>query len=310
MITMTDTPLIGDSRAMQKVRQRIAIAARTSLSVLVQGPTGVGKELVAMALHRAFHRPGPFVAFNVCALSESMFEDSLFGHVRGAFTGALHATRGYLGEANEGTLFLDEVGGLPLGLQVKLLRALETGFYRPIGSSADAHSAFRLVTAINEPLEDVMAAAKFRADLAFRMAGLVIAIPSLADRVGDIPLLVRYFLTEGGHAPTTVAAEAMRWLQARDWPGNVRQLRQFVQLLVAISPDTVTASLCEEVAAQYCLDSVRPLRSSEESTLIREALSEAGGCIDQAARELGIHRATLYRRMKRLGIAEHTSPLS
>jgi len=260
---------------------------------------------VARALHRAYRRAGDFVAFNVCALSESMFEDALFGHVRGAFTGAVQATRGYLGEANEGTLFLDEVGALPVGLQAKLLRALETGVYRPIGSTADAQSNFRLVSATNQPLDAAVMAGHFRSDLHFRMSGLVVHVPPLADRVDDIPPLASHFLAGGGLSAGVIDRAGMRWLQGRAWPGNVRQLRHFVELAAALGGGRLSQSVFEEAASLYGPEPASAAGSVEESALIKRALSAAGGRIDAAAEALGVHRATLYRRMKSLGIVRY-----
>jgi DNA-binding NtrC family response regulator len=148
-----DSVLIGDSAPMERLRMLVAAVAPTRIPVLIEGATGTGKELVAALLHRESRRDGAFVAFNVCALSETMFEDALFGHARGAFTGAAGETLGFLREANGGTAFLDEISGLPFVLQAKLLRAIETGVVRPVGSARDAHSDFRVIAATNERLD-------------------------------------------------------------------------------------------------------------------------------------------------------------
>src|SRR5512146_522674 len=185
-----DSPLIGDSKPMQRLRALIARVAPTKVPVLIEGETGTGKELVAASLHKQSRRDGAFVAFNVCALSDSMFEDALFGHAKGAFTGAVGESLGFLREANGGTAFLDEISGLPLAQQAKLLRALETGVVRPIGSARDAITDFRLIAATNERVDDLVDQGRFRPDLAHRLRGLVLTLPTLAERVDDIPALV------------------------------------------------------------------------------------------------------------------------
>src|SRR5678816_48003 len=178
-MNLTDTPLIGDSFPMQRLRALIARVAPTNVPVLIEGATGTGKELVAAMLHRLSGRGGAFVPFNVCALPDSMFEDALFGHVKGAYTGAAGDTLGYLREANGGTAFFDEISGLALGLQPKLLRAIETRTIRAVGSSRDVTSDFRVVAATNECLDELVDAGRFRADLNHRLSGLVLTVPTL-----------------------------------------------------------------------------------------------------------------------------------
>ena len=179
---------------MRELRALIARVAPLRMPVLIEGATGTGKELAAALLHRDSGRSGGLVAFNVCALGESMFEDALFGHVKGAYTGALGESLGFLREANGGTAFFDEISGLPLPLQAKLLRAIETGVFRPIGASRDAMSEFRTVAATNEQLRELVAAGRFREDLMHRLSGITVRMPTLAERVDDIPELVRHFL--------------------------------------------------------------------------------------------------------------------
>src|SRR3954470_19051267 len=190
---MIGSAIVGDSSAIQQLRALIATVAPTRLPVLVEGPTGSGKELVAAALHQASGRRGRLVAFNVCAIGDALFEDALFGHVRGAFTGAANDSAGFLREADAGTVFLDEISGLPWALQAKLLRAVETGEFRPVGAARDARSDFRVVAATNEHLDDLVECGRFRADLKHRIGGVVISVPTLAERVDDIPDLTRYF---------------------------------------------------------------------------------------------------------------------
>src|SRR6185436_15443756 len=194
MSVLTLSSLLGESPVMCRVRALIAMVAPTRLPVLVHGATGTGKEIVAAAIHAESGRRGAFVAFNVCAIGDSMFEDALFGHVRGAYTGAVQDAQGFLREANSGTAFFDEISGLALPLQAKLLRAIELGVFRPIGARHDATSDFRVVAATNEHIHDLVANGRFRADLAHRLGGVVIDLPPLAERVEDIGLLARHFV--------------------------------------------------------------------------------------------------------------------
>lgn len=227
--------LVGSSAPMQQLRALILRASQSRLPVLIQGATGVGKELVATALHLSSSRTGLFIAFNVCAIAESIFEDTLFGHVRGAFTGALRDSAGYMAEANGGTLFLDEINGLPLASQAKLLRAVETGVFRPVGAQRDRSSDFRLIAATNGDLGAAATAGVFRQDLLYRLSGLAIHVPSLAERLEDIPELVQHFLgTQSEYPGLSLPTEAIRCLQRHSWPGNVRELKHVVDRLAVI----------------------------------------------------------------------------
>jgi DNA-binding NtrC family response regulator len=299
-----DTPLIGDSMSMQRLRALIARIARSKVPILIEGETGTGKELVAAALHRQSGRDGAFVAFNVCALSESMFEDALFGHAKGAFTGALGETPGFLREANGGTVFLDEISGLPLAHQAKLLRAVETGVVRPVGSSRDTLTDFRLIVATNERLDDLVEQGRFRPDLAHRVCGLVLIVPPLAERVDDIPALVEYFVHRAG-AETEVTRDAVRLLQTRTWRGNVRELRQVVEAAVAVRRDVLDVDSLELVLgarAREVGSAVRTPAIVEREQLL-SVLGTTAWDTERAAAMLGVHRATIYRRMRRLGIS-------
>jgi DNA-binding NtrC family response regulator len=300
--------LIGDSRPMRRLRELIATVAPTRIPVLIEGETGTGKELVAAALHAQSRRDGAFVAFNVCALGDSMFEDSLFGHVRGAYTGAVGESLGFLREANGGTVFLDEISGLPLVLQAKLLRAVETGVFRPIGSARDARSDFRPIAATNERLDGLVDVGRFRADLAHRLSGIVLAVPNLAERVDDIPMLVRHFAlvarSMGGVKNVGVAPEVERALQSRPWPGNVRELRQVVEAAMVFARDTLDLGALEVATAHRSRGNAPGTidRLAAERERMTALLDGVRWNTDQLARELGVHRATVYRRAKRLGI--------
>lgn len=296
--------LIGETPVMQQLRALIARVAPSSLPVLIQGPTGAGKELVAAALHRWSGRAGSLVALNVCALGETMFEDALFGHVRGAFTGAMRDAPGYLLEADRGTVFLDEIGGLPLGAQVRLLRAVETRQFRPIGATHDRSSEFRLVAASNERLEDLVGDGRFRADLAFRLRGVVIEVPPLSARRADIPLLARRFLESA--APgigLELGCDALGELMAQGWEGNVRELKHAVERAVLNSTGRRVTRTDVRQALDGGLDARRVLPVEEFARRrLEELLVAHGRDTAKVAAALGVHRGTVYRQMKRLGL--------
>lgn len=309
-MTTRDNALIGDSAPMQRLRMLIAKVAPTRIPVLIEGATGTGKELVAALLHHESRRDGALVAFNVCALGESMFEDSLFGHAKGAYTGAAGETLGFLREANGGTAFFDEISGLPLGLQAKLLRAIETGIMRPIGSSRDARSDFRTVAATNERLDELVATGRFRADLAHRLSGMVLTVPTLAERADDIPALVEHFARHARpNQPTPVTRSAMQRLRDRQWPGNVRELKQVVESAVVFSRDAIDVDALDIVLTQRSRTSEVGSASRElvEKQQLLKLLMGASWDTEVAALSLGVHRTTIYRRMRRLGIPVPTN---
>jgi DNA-binding NtrC family response regulator len=303
------TLLVGDGLAMRRLRHTIVRAARSELPVLITGPTGAGKELVAEAIHRISGRPGPLVAVNVCALGESMFESSLFGHVRGAFTGAATDAAGLVAEADQGTLFLDEIGALPAREQVKLLRVLETHSYRPVGGSRDRVSRFRLVTATNEDLDEAVLDGRFRGDLRHRLGRLVLHVPPLAARREDIPLLVRHFVRmfDDG-AAVTFDPEAMALLAAHEWPGNVRELRSVVAALVTLDDDhrirrsDVAAILGGAPRDDRVVFTPGGIGAADARESLEAVLRACGYDKNAAAERLGVHRATVYRRMRALGV--------
>jgi DNA-binding NtrC family response regulator len=301
-----DNPLIGTSPSMERLRALIARVAPSKVPVLIEGETGTGKELVAASLHRQSRRDGAFVAFNVCALSESMFEDALFGHVKGAFTGALGASLGFLREANGGTAFMDEISGLPLPQQAKLLRAVETGVVRPIGSARDAMTDFRLVVATNERIEHLVELGRFRADFAHRLCGLVLRVPPLSERIEDIPLLVEHFAHRARPGrSTTIDRRVLRRLAERAWTGNVRELRQVVEAALVFCGDVLDEPALDLVLTRNVF---HPARAASASRLVEReellaVLESSAWDTARAAASLGVHRTTVYRRMQRLGIA-------
>jgi two-component system NtrC family response regulator len=315
-VSAAEALLLGDSPAIRRLRRIIERVAPSRLSVLIEGPTGSGKELVAAQLHQLSGRRGALVAFNVCAIGETMFEDALFGHVRGAYTGAGSDAPGFLREAHGGTAFLDEIGGLPAMLQPKLLRALETGVFRPIGGARDTTSDFRLVTATNDGIESLVAAGRFRADLAHRLSGFVVAVPPLSERMEDLPLLARHFARG-----RSIDSDALRLLGGRPWPGNVRELKQVVEAALVFARGSIDASAIEQAlanrlrttfpsAARVVSDGSTGVRAYDaadalaaERARVIDLLEGAAWDTERVATHLGVHRSTLYRRLKRLGVA-------
>lgn len=296
--------IVGESRVISRLRERITQLATAPLPVLIQGPTGAGKELVAEALHRLGGRPGRLVPVNVCAIAEPMFEDAFFGHVRGAFSGAVADETGFLGEAHRGSLLLDEIGSLARSAQPKLLRAIELGRYRPVGGNADKTSDFRVIAAANEDLDALAEAGHFRFDLLHRLKATVIRVPALDERPEDIPLLARTFLARAS-SPTALmqfSDDALQHLQARSWPGNVRELKNLVECVLAVARDGVIYPTDIESIAPRA---DRPAASGSFSVDRRQLLSlleSSGWDIRSAADVLGVHRVTIWRWMQRFAI--------
>ncbi len=297
--------IVGKSAALDKALSRLEAAARSSLPALIVGETGVGKELFARGLHDTGPRArGPFVALNCAAVPEALFEAELFGHGRGAFTGAEKARSGLLAAAEHGTLFLDEIGELPLGRQASLLRALETQRYRPVGTDEERRFDVRIVAATNRDLEVEVTRGAFRRDLFYRINVLLLRVPPLRERPEDIPLLVRSFLARAG-LELPFDAEALSALRSYGWPGNVRELEHEVQRLASLGLTRVTrAHLGRKLRSRAPAE---PLdRASEERREVERALAEHGSNITHAARALGLTRQGLKKRMIRLGLREPT----
>lgn len=296
--------LIGESPQMRAVRKYIARIAGSRLPVVIEGPTGAGKEVVAECIHRCSERSGAFVAFNVCEINESMFEDALFGHVRGAFTGAVSDRSGYLAEANGGTLFLDEISGLSLHMQQKLLRAMELGSYRPVGAVRDRQSDFRIVAATNEPLSALIATGRFRQDLAYRIANFTVQLPPLRSRVGDAVLLARHFAAVA-EKKGVVEPDVAHVLGEYEWPGNVRELKATIEAALVLSENgSVSGALVSSLLARGWQ---RATCDSDDGQKIRQSLrallESCDDDVGRAAGVLGVHPSTLYHRMKRSGLA-------
>ena len=304
--------LIGESPAMMRVKALIARAGPAAGTVLITGETGTGKELVARALHAASPRaPRPFVPLNCAAVTESLLENELFGHARGAFTGANTARAGLIEHASGGTLFLDEIGTMAKGLQAKLLRALESGEVRRIGENDTRRVDVRFVAATNLDLAAAMAAGDFRGDLFYRLNLHHIHLPPLRDRGDDIRLLVDHFVARfGGGRITGASPAALGALAHYAFPGNVRQLLHIVQRTIATAggPLIDVEDLPEEVVAPRSArlpqeGSVAAARERAERDMIIATLARNHGEVSAAAREMQVSRTTMWRLMKKHGIS-------
>jgi transcriptional regulator with PAS, ATPase and Fis domain len=305
--------LVGESEVMREVRAALLRAARSPFPVLIEGESGSGKELVARAIHRASpRRDRRFSALNCAALSEELAEAELFGHAKGAFTGAVTERAGLFEEANGGTLFLDEVSELSSRIQAKLLRVLQEHEVRRIGEAHVRRIDVRIVAATNRPLAGEVEAGRFRRDLRYRLDVVRLTIPPLRDRLEDIPALVRHVwaaLCEKTGSRAVLSAAAMAALGRYDWPGNVRELQNVLASVIVTSPPRgplPVSQLPAHVARTVALSDCRTLadaRRDFESRFVRAALARAGGRHGVAARELGVSRQGLTKVLARLGLA-------
>jgi DNA-binding NtrC family response regulator len=311
--------LIGRTPAMLAVYKQIARAADSVVPVLIVGESGTGKELVARALHRNSQRGArPFVAINCGAITETLLESELFGHTRGAFTGAVTDAKGIFEQAQGGTVFLDEIGETSPALQVKLLRVLEEGEVRPVGGSRPIKVDNRVVAATNRDLERAVAEQQFRADLYYRLSVIVIRLPALRERREDIPLLVSAFLKTAWKRigrQVELSAGALDVLLAHDWPGNVRQLENTIERIVMFSPGSVVGpddlptllqSARRDTPAGLFED--LPTLEEVERRYIEHVLQAVRRNRTRAADVLGIDRRTLYRMADRYGIKLSDEP--
>jgi two-component system response regulator HydG len=311
--------VVGDSPQMREVIERLKRIAPTNASVLIEGATGVGKELVAQAIHQNSPRKNkPFVALNCAALSENILESELFGHVKGAFTDASADRVGKFEYAHGGTMFFDEVGDMPQATQIKLLRVLENGEITRVGSNTPIKVNVRVLSATNRDLEAAIAAGTFRSDLYHRLKVVTIRLPTLAQRIGDVPMLIDYFMRQFSARHNKqirgMTPAARRRLMSYDWPGNVRQLRNVVESMVVVDYDGLLDldDLPEELAdksppgeqapaASLTALAGRPLTELER-LFIAETLRLTGGNREEAAKLLGIGQRTLYRKIKEYGL--------
>ncbi len=301
-----DADMIGQGAEMQEIRRVIERVAPTPASVLIEGETGVGKELVAAAIHRHSGRRGPFVALNCVAIAPELFESELFGHTKGAFTGAHQSREGLFAAAKGGTLFLDEISEMPPPLQGKLLRTLENRRIRPVGADQEIPVDVRLVTATNHKLADVVRSGAFREDLYFRLNVMSLRVPALRERGADIPELLEHYsrklADELGVAVYRFSPEEIARLQAYPWPGNVRELRNVVErtLLFGRPPwDSIGAANGHEASAKPATNGFPAdwtLDEVEKHHALR-VLGAARGNKSEAARRLGVSRKTLERKL-------------
>jgi DNA-binding NtrC family response regulator len=302
--------LVGQSHQMVEIYKLIARVARLETTVLIQGETGTGKELVARAIHDASARAArPFVVVDCAGLPEALFESELFGHERGAFTGAFATRRGLFETSGGGTCFLDEIGELTAPLQAKLLRTLQEHTIRRVGGNDPIPVDVRVVAATNRDLRKLVAEGEFRDDLYYRLNVVTIPLPPLRERPSDIPLLARHFLETFAHrTPRQVkrlAAEALALLVAYDWPGNVRELENVIERAVALSasetlvPDDFPPHLRDEPTHAPRLPAGGMTLEEVKRWYVNKVLEEAGGNKLRAAELLGIDRRTLYRILER-----------
>jgi len=306
--------IITNDPKMIEISAKLDQIAPTRASILLQGESGTGKTLVARMIHNKSNRADyPFVEVNCAAIPESLLESELFGHVKGAFTGAVHTRPGRLQAANQGTLFLDEISEIPLHLQSKLLKAIEEQSFQMVGSDKTVHVDVRVISASNQDLRDLVDSGRFRADLYYRLAVIPINIPALRERPGDIPLLIRHFcdllVARGYPDGIDCTKETMSMLLDYFWPGNVRELANAVEHGMILAEDKLVKPSClpqdirryseqTEYPAAVAFDQVEMAQRED----IMLALRKARGSKSEAARLLGVDRSTLWRRMQRLGL--------
>ncbi len=300
--------MIGASAAIRALFEKIRLVADTKSTVLITGESGTGKELVARSLHRLSRRStGTFIPINSAALPESLVESELFGHKKGAFTGATTDRKGLFESANQGTLFIDEIGELNLGLQAKLLRALENRTVMPIGGSGEVAVDVRLVAATNRDLHEQVRNKEFREDLYFRLKVVELVLPPLRDRKEDIPLLIRHFIDhislDNERSVKDLSAGALAAMKAYTWPGNIRELRNTLEGIIVLTLDEIIeehhlpAHITGAESAQAVIQPGMTLAELEREA-IRRSLEHTGGHRTKTAELLGISVRTLQRKLK------------
>jgi two-component system nitrogen regulation response regulator NtrX len=310
-----EATLLGDSPAMARLREEIARVAPTDARVLITGENGTGKELVARSIHRASARvERPLVEVNCAAIPEELIESELFGHVRGAFTGATEDRRGKFEEADGATLLLDEVGDMSARTQAKVLRALQEGRFTRVGGGKPIESDVRVLSATNKTLPEEIRRGTFREDLYFRLAVVPIAVPALRDRAEDVPALARHFLTQAaanfGRKPKTLTGSALTSLRAYRWPGNVRELKNVMERLVILAPgeeidkEDLPAEIRDgdEAAPLSAEAPLKAAREDFERRYILAALRRHRGNVSRAAESLEVERSNLYKKLRSYGI--------
>ncbi len=312
--------MVGTSPVMQQVRFLIQQVAKTDANVLILGESGTGKEVVARNIHVLSHRcDGPFVPINCGAIPAELLESELFGHEKGAFTGAISTRKGRFELAQGGTIFLDEIGDMPLPMQVKLLRVLQEGTFYPVGGREQKKIDIRLVSATNAQLPELVKQGRFREDLYYRIKGITLETPALDERREDVPLLIQHFLQQVAAKSAQnvqLAAPALQWFLLRPWPGNVRELRNTLESVVAIARHGVVQladiQLLHLDAQESAFADVQlpPGSSLDEQVrqleirLLSEALTTHQGNRSQAARQLGLSRQGLLKKIERYGLQQ------
>jgi DNA-binding NtrC family response regulator len=313
--------MIGQSLALERVKEMIEAVAHSDMTVLVLGESGSGKELVARAIHEQSPRAKRnFVAVDCCTLQESLFESELFGHEKGAFTGADRKKQGLIEGAAGGTLFLDEIGEIPPAIQAKLLRVLETGKFRRVGGTRDLTADVRIVAATNRDLKAMSEKGEFRADLYYRLEAFTIYTPPLRERREDIPFLVEHFIRNHDFSmriKKNVTRESMRKLIAYDWPGNVRELKNVVERAIILSRNSrtirdqhLTFGACKQEGNAFQLDlpaGSEPTLEELEASYLRMLLEKHAGHRATVARIMGISERQVYRLIRKHGLGDHFS---
>jgi DNA-binding NtrC family response regulator len=312
-------PIIGESEAIRKVKEVIDKVARTSSRVLITGPNGSGKELVARWIHEKSDRSGTFVAVNCAAIPAELIESELFGYRKGAFTGATEDRKGKFEAADGGTLFLDEIGDMPLSAQAKVLRALQESQIQPLGSSEKIKLDIRVITATNKNLSEEVQEKNFREDLYHRISVIPIEIPPLLERPDDIPLLAKHFIDELRNKEISLSnlqieEDALTALQKRNWPGNVRELQNVIERLAVLSADqlireeevkalehnTLESADFREQLGSY--DSFQDFKAASERVFLIHQLNKHHWNISKTAEAIGLQRSHIYNKIKSLGI--------
>lgn len=307
--------MVGESVAMRALRKQIAIVAPTDGRVLISGESGTGKELVARAIHAASKRSRlPFVEINSAAIPEELVESELFGHAKGAFSGATRSKKGKFELADGATLFLDEIGDMSPTVQAKMLRVLEEQRFEPVGSNTPVNVDVRVISATNQALDDLIESGRFRSDLFYRLNVIPFQVPPLRDRTEDIPVLTEYFnkkySREYGKRPKVFTDDALEAMMNYSWPGNVRELRNTVERVVIMNRkrNITPAELPrfgpaeEPSASTYRFPSFKEATDAYQREFILHKLAETDGNVTKAAESMGVDRSHLYRRMKSLGI--------
>lgn len=318
---VSDTLIVGESKAIHAVLNLVERVAPSPLPVLIQGESGTGKELIARAIHeKSQRRQGPYIQVNCAAIPENLIENELFGHEKGAFTGAGERRIGKFEKAHQGTIFLDEIGDMSLKTQAKVLRALQEGEYQRVGGNRTLHADVRVIAATNQNLEAMIQEGLFRADLFHRINGVPIRVPALRERIEDIPLLVKYFadrfVLANGIRGTGYTQDAVEWLKKQPWKGNIRELKNFVERHLILCTDAqIDAKYLNRLndhsqantdsgndVAPHQHSSLQDFKEAAEKMFLIQKLQEHNWNVKATAESIGTPRSNLYKRMQHFGI--------